>query len=685
MADNVIELGGLSNVSLDPENPYSRKSNHDIESTQSPQLSKTTLTPNARSRSTLYRVPFSQSPYSSTGLWISTPVQHRRSIISEAEDQSRLTSPTGSSQMTFVNCFQHPTSDQPIAAAKEELFLHITPLPHESPADALTRHHNLSPRDIHAIAQNLMLDQKERESLPKRCCPVDLQHHIQTELMRRVHLGINIGIPQYHVSHHRSFHLSDSPFVFEIRDSKPCHPKDGEEKGPGGPGKYAFKKPVADLSEQLGSVGEKKSATWMELFFDLTFVANITIFTHEHPIIDSTTLLRYCGWFTILWWMWLSQTMFDVRFSTDDLLNRIWKLIQLFALAGFAGNGDHFASTNSNGFALSYAVMKLVLVGQYFIVWMHAPDARSRRPILLYMSTNFISFVMWWVSAFLIEMLSDQARYAIWFSAIGIEVLANVALANNATVTFVRSHLPERLGLFTLIILGESVMGLFIITDKLVDAPERLGWDNLTLLIFSITLVKCQWFLYFDDYHERGPVRSSIHSTLWTYLHFMLNLSQLLLGVGCLDLIRVYQFTKNPTQSIKNIGQSHEAAGNGGASMLSSALSKRSITSLGDHDMVLIYVKKYYLIVAASVFFWNAAIKCVTSRPGDKYDRAIYVSRFFMSFVVLCLLLVEHHRLSAFSLLGLEVGFCLLQVGHDLLVLYYAARKEYDSQYGPTK
>lgn len=53
--------------------------------------------------------------------------------------------------------------------------------------------------------------------------------------------------------------------------------------------------------------------------------------------------------------------------------------------------------------------------------------------------------------------------------------------------------------------------------------------------------------------------------------------------------------------------------------------------------------------------------KLISPSSTDKYDRAIYVSRFFMSFVVLCLLLVEHQRLGAFSLLGLEVGFCLLQ------------------------
>ncbi|KAF9027370.1 hypothetical protein BGZ52_003661 [Haplosporangium bisporale] len=365
---------------------------------------------------------------------------------------------------------------------------------------------------------------------------------------------------------------------------------------------------------------EKKSATWMELFFDLTFVANITIFTHQHPIVDTTTLMR-----------------FDVRFSTDDLLNRIWKLVQFFALAAFAGNGDHFTSTNSNGFALSYAV------GQYFIVWVHAPNKTSRRPIMFYMAVNFVSFVMWWTSAFIIELLSDQARYGIWFSAIAIEVITNIALANNATVSFVRSHLPERLGLFTLIILGESIMGLFVITDDLVDAPGKLGWDNLTLLIFSITIIKCQWFLYFDDYHEQCPVRSSIHSTLWTYLHFMLNMSQLLLGVGCLDLIRIYQLTKEPTSipishSLKReLIYPDEATGSG--SLAESSRGPDFIVGGGgdgpSHDLVLVYVKKYYLIVAASVFFWNAAIKYVTSRPG---------------------------------------------VGHDLLVLYYAARKDFENQ-----
>jgi hypothetical protein len=114
----------------------------------------------------------------------------------------------------------HPISRQNTIVGKDELFLHVTPLPYESPADALTRNHSLSPRDIDTIAHHvrtrthqtnrpsfnerqrlicsilqLKLDLDQRQKIPRRCCPVDLQHHIQTELMRRVHLGIDIGAP----------------------------------------------------------------------------------------------------------------------------------------------------------------------------------------------------------------------------------------------------------------------------------------------------------------------------------------------------------------------------------------------------------------------------------------------------------------------------------------------------------
>ena len=187
----------------------------------------------------------------------------------------------------------------------------------------------------------------------------------------------------------------------------------------------------------------------------------------------------------------------------------------------------------------------------------------------------------------------------------------------------------------------------FPVRTKFTDSFIPLSWqfffplDNRLLLIFSITIVKCQWFLYFDDYHEQGPVRSTIHSALWSYLHFMLNLSQLLLGVGCLDLIRIYQLTRESGSSgPSHLEPSHfesgrfpaEAAGAGGLLVTRSVqvgggegggggmgeIGAGSADAAGGHDTAQLYAKKYYLIVAASVFFFNGTIKYVTSRPQGK-------------------------------------------------------------------
>lgn len=42
-----------------------------------------------------------------------------------------------------------------------------------------------------------------------------------------------------------------------------------------------------------------KQAGHRELFFDLFFVANLTVFTYEHEINDSDTLRQYIGFFCL--------------------------------------------------------------------------------------------------------------------------------------------------------------------------------------------------------------------------------------------------------------------------------------------------------------------------------------------------------------------------------------------------
>lgn len=67
-----------------------------------------------------------------------------------------------------------------------------------------------------------------------------------------------------------------------------------------------FQHPEPDLSADIGI---ETAASWLELFYDLFFVATVTVFTHEHHIVDWETLGLYTQWFIITWWSWCASSL----------------------------------------------------------------------------------------------------------------------------------------------------------------------------------------------------------------------------------------------------------------------------------------------------------------------------------------------------------------------------------------
>jgi hypothetical protein len=67
-----------------------------------------------------------------------------------------------------------------------------------------------------------------------------------------------------------------------------------------------FKHPEPDLR---ADIGEEKAASWLELFYDLFFVATLTQFTHSHHIKDWASLGLYAQWFIITWWAWCASSL----------------------------------------------------------------------------------------------------------------------------------------------------------------------------------------------------------------------------------------------------------------------------------------------------------------------------------------------------------------------------------------
>ncbi|KAG0294669.1 hypothetical protein BGZ96_000694 [Linnemannia gamsii] len=457
--------------------------------------------------------------------------------------------------------------------------------------------------------------------------------------------------------------------------------------------KQRYRRPTTDLS--LMPVEEPK-ASWLELFYDLLFVANLTEFTHSHPITTHVALMHYIGWFVIMWWAWAGQTFWAARFDMDDLFTKVFKLIEFCALITFgAFSSDHLDRT-ATGFVGSYIVLKGVLAIEYGNVLFWAIRNRSKKsltPLLLQIGSNLLAMVVWGLS---LLSHSTAVRYILWYLTIIIEVAVLVSFGRRTSVTFAGSHLPERFALFTIIVLGENIIGLVGLSAGASTWTEGLDLFMVLFVLMTIILYAL-WWLYFDDFSEDIFHKTTTLSQLWAYLHLPLHVCLALVGTGALDLIRLYKL-EHHIQEIST--ESAHMISNGNinfdpltASALSSlsfsapilpsgfeipierksAAAVGSAAALSGRETDYNLTKQYFLVVCSLVFLCNSLLKWINLRSYDKFQKIVYLSRFLNAMFILCLLAVPLDKLTPFALLGSMAFFCVLQVAVDLAVIYFGA------------
>ena len=147
---------------------------------------------------------------------------------------------------------------------------------------------------------------------------------------------------------------------------------------------------------------EERSATWLELFYDLAFVAAVAALG-VNLLGDSslTGWLAYAGYFVLIWWLWASHTFYADRFDTDDLVYRLIAGAQMVAIAFLAASLISESGTPTVVFATAYAFVRILLVGLYARVHRHVPEAR--RLVLGYMRGFGAAAVLWTAAIFIPE------------------------------------------------------------------------------------------------------------------------------------------------------------------------------------------------------------------------------------------------------------------------------------------
>jgi len=274
-----------------------------------------------------------------------------------------------------------------------------------------------------------------------------------------------------------------------------------------------FKTPVLQTD-----VERERHATWLELLYDLIFVAavaQLASFLNTDFSLDGT--LRFAFISILVWWAWAGHTFYLTRFDTADLAHRLLTLVQMIAVAALAVNVPDAFGVTSRAFALSYAAVRSILVVEYLRAGFHIPAAR---PLTNRYSAGFgAALLVWLVSCFIPAPL----RYFLWGLAVAIDFLTPIT-ATSIHVRFPpnRMHLPERFGLFTIIVIGEAVAG--VVTGEVSRGLSPVsGLAGIMGLIISFTL----WWGYFEGVRGAGiRIVSSFEHVgryqLWLYAHLPL-------------------------------------------------------------------------------------------------------------------------------------------------------------------
>ena len=276
---------------------------------------------------------------------------------------------------------------------------------------------------------------------------------------------------------------------------------------------------------------EHRASTPLELFFDLCFVVAVAQAGGRlvHAVADGQTghgVIGYLLVFFAIWWAWMNFSWFASAYDTDDVPYRVTTLVQIVGvLILAAGVPRAFDDGDFRLTAVGYAVMRLALVTQ----WLRAGRAETgpaRTTAFAYAAGVTVCQVGWMV---LLLPLGAPPVWAFVVMAAG-ELAVPPLAERSAPTTWHPSHIAERYGLFTIIVLGESVSAATVAVQSAVDEHRALG-DLLPIAAGGLLIVFAAWWIYFAVPIEEH-LASNREAFLWGYGHFAVFSAAAAIGAG---------------------------------------------------------------------------------------------------------------------------------------------------------
>jgi low temperature requirement protein LtrA len=265
-----------------------------------------------------------------------------------------------------------------------------------------------------------------------------------------------------------------------------------------------------------------RHATWLECFFDLIFVVTIGdvthVLSHTHEgHLDPLQFWKFVLIFIPLWWIWASHTMYANRFDADDPKHRLATLFIMFLLIIISGLiGQRFLAS-FEAIVACYAGAKYIIAMMYFV-----SKHRHKESVALTTAVGWVILAGATISLASILFPAPQ-RYVVFYLGILFDLVAFIFFLPRPlqVIPVHTEHLIERVGLLTIIILGESV-------SSLSTGLANISWtvDRLLTAATGFVMISGIWWVYFNSFHLLLKQKLTTgHSVLYSHFFVFIGLS----------------------------------------------------------------------------------------------------------------------------------------------------------------